>query len=237
MPSITEYNLLSKNILDFVALIMDLESKKKLPSYAAAKNAISNEKTAREWVWGAAEISTAYGAKRRISEEEMEVFRLETKNSPHFVTNYDANNSVLDVPLKQDLATDQALDTLLEYAESLTDRCLEHESEEWEDVEQFDPIMNDMSSFLCGDGNPVWGITKQLRKNPAKYKRRMKAFFGGFHLVLEAHKKRGKMFGDTHLRDFFKKWRKTEGQLEWVMDPGDPNQVEEELEMYYLGEY
>ena len=64
----------------------------------------------------------------------------------------------------------------------------------------------------------------------------MPAYFGGFHLILETHKKRGSLFGDTHLRDIFRKWRPTDKQLDWVMAPGDPNQVDSEIVMYHLGE-
>ena len=45
------------------------------------------------------------------------------------------------------------------------------------------------------------------------------------------------MFGPTHLRDFFSAWRTTDKQLDWVMHPGDPNQVDAELIMYHLAMY
>ena len=57
----------------------------------------------------------------------------------------------------------------------------------------------------------------------------------GFHLTLSAYKVLGKLFQYSHLRDFFKCWRQTEGQLKWVMEPGDPNQVEDELTMLVSG--
>lgn len=53
--------------------------------------------------------------------------------------------------------------------------------------------------------------------------------------MLETHKLRGKMFGYAHLREVWGHWRSTKAQLDWVMFPGDPNQVEDELVMYYLG--
>ena len=53
--------------------------------------------------------------------------------------------------------------------------------------------------------------------------------------MLETHKKRGSLFGDSHLCDVFRRWRRTDKMLEWVMDPGDPGQVNDEMLMYHLG--
>jgi hypothetical protein len=54
-------------------------------------------------------------------------------------------------------------------------------------------------------------------------------FNGGFHTILELLKMRGKLFALTHLRQAYKNWRPSEAQLNWVMDPGDPNQADDEL--------
>ena len=151
-----------------------------------------------------------------------------------YETNYEANNAIVDVPMKQDLASDKTLDMLLSYSETLADNVLKQKNEEEED---FPPIMSAISPYLLGDGNPIWGIYKQLKREggSSKYKRRMPAYFGGFHLVLETHKKRGSLFGDSHLCDVFRRWRRTDKMLEWVMDPGDPGQVNDEMLMYHLG--
>ncbi len=209
---------------------MDLEAKEKLPSYDIAKDSISSKEGRNEWIW-ATKLPSVLGAKKIVDTTADE---LRNFNREKFETNYEANNVTIDVPLQSDLVTDSTLNVLLGYAETLTDQCLEGESTI---EEAYPPIMETTSAYLLGDGNPVWGINKLLRKNPTKYKRRIKASFGGFHLVLETHKKRGTLFGDTHLRDIFRKWRKSDKQLEWVMDPGDPNQVDKEMVMYHLGTY
>ena len=54
---------------------------------------------------------------------------------------------------------------------------------------------------------------------------------------LEAHRKRGDAFVASHLEDFFSCWHESKGQLRWVMNPGDPNQISTELAMYVLGIY
>ena len=136
------------------------------------------------------------------------------------------------MPLKHDLASDKTLEILLHYSQTLADNALKEENN---DEEDFEPIMATLSPYLLGDGNPIWGIYKQLRRDKAKYKRQMPAYFGGFHLVLETHKKRGSLFGDSHLCDVFRRWRRTDKMLEWVMDPGDPSQVNDEMVMVHLG--
>jgi hypothetical protein len=50
-----------------------------------------------------------------------------------------------------------------------------------------------------------------------------------------SYKANGKLFAFSHLRDFFSLWRSTDKQLDWVMEPGDPNQVEDELMMMVFG--
>ena len=56
-------------------------------------------------------------------------------------------------------------------------------------------------------------------------------------MTLEAHRQRGSAFAATHLEDVISSWRTTTGQLKWVLNPGDPNQIDEELVMYVLAVY
>jgi hypothetical protein len=58
-----------------------------------------------------------------------------------------------------------------------------------------------------------------------------------FSFGFASSQKRGDMFGPTHLCDFFSAWRTADKQLDWVMHPGDPNQVDAELIMYLLAMY
>eukprot|EP00978_Attheya_sp_CCMP212_P010044 scaffold24040_cov56-Attheya_sp.AAC.3 len=51
------------------------------------------------------------------------------------------------------------------------------------------------------------------------------------------HRKRGDIFGPTHLREIFSLWRKTNKQLDWVMSPGDPTQMSDELLLVILAQY
>lgn len=216
--------MLANSVLDFIELIMHLESKNKLPTYEIAKAAIERDRD--EWNWNS-KITTALGAKKIVAEREEN--RAPVKC---FATNYDANDASVEVPIPHDLASDDTLAILMDYSVALSKQCL---SDQEATEEDYEPIMNNVYPYLLGDGNPIWGIYKLRRKKALD--KRINAYFGGFHLILEVHKKRGLMFGDTHLRDIFGKWRKTDKQLDWVLDPGDPNQVDEESTMYHLGEY
>ena len=229
-PSSNDYELFSSSVLDFIELVMDLESRCQFPSFESARLMLEDKEkmnyfpTKIPQVGGAIKLPTSSNIS--AANEGRETF------SCSFESNYDANNATVDVPMKLDLATDKTLKILLAYSETLADNCLKDKAT---DEEEYTPIMSEMSPYLLGDGNPVWGIYKHLRKSEGQYKRRMPAYFGGFHLVLETHKKRGSLFGKSHLCDIFRNWRKSDKQLEWVMDPGDPTQVDDELIMYHLG--
>ena len=52
--------------------------------------------------------------------------------------------------------------------------------------------------------------------------------------MLEIHRMRGRMFGLAHMIKIWSIWHQSPGQLGWVLNPGNPNQVYEELIMYYF---
>ena len=96
------------------------------------------------------------------------------------------------------------------------------------------PWMQSTGPYICGDGSPTFAMIR-LKENDERYQhRRFVPLNGGFHTALETHKMRGKMFGQAHMRTIWAQWRASTAQLDWVMNPGDPNQVEDEMKMYYL---
>ena len=98
--------------------------------------------------------------------------------------------------------------------------------------------MQDYALPLLGDGSPTYAISTILRTDAAKkYEGKVTGFGGGFHLLLETHRKRGSLFGASHLEDLFSTWRTTQGQLKWVLEPGDPGQIDAELIMVVLALY
>ena len=225
-----DYDLFASSILAFVKLVMTLESNDIFPTYDQVRDLIQDEEKMKNF---SATVPQQDGALciPSANKEACGTFSCSAPPSS-FETNYDANNAVVDVPMKLDLASDRTLEILLNYSESLADNALNEKNNEEED---FEPVMATLSPYLLGDGNPIWGIYKHMRKTGSKYKRQMPAYFGGFHLVLETHKKRRTLFGDSHLCDVFRRWRKTDKMLEWVMDPGDPSQVNDEMMMMHLG--
>ena len=97
--------------------------------------------------------------------------------------------------------------------------------------------MDRYGTALLGDGNPTHMMQNILQEEEGEVYKHIKAFTGGFHMILETHRKRGSLFGQSHLEDVFSCWRTTLGQLNWVMNPGDPNQIDCELAMYVLAVY
>ena len=150
-------------------------------------------------------------------------------------TNYKANDAYIDAPMKKDLNAKSTVRSLMDYGVKMRDRVLEKEAQgRWASIPK---ILEDIPLPLCGDGNPTYLISTILREEHESYDRKVEGHNGGFHLGLEAHRKRGDAFAASHLEDFFSCWRESEGQLRWVMNPGDPNQISAELAMYVLGIY
>jgi len=124
----------------------------------------------------------------------------------------------------------------MEYALQLLKKIVgaEVKDQEWVGIEK---IMNEYGVALLGDGNPTYMMNNLIKEKDDLYGNKLRSFFGGFHLMLESHRKRGDLFAKSHLEDVFSSWRTSEGQLKWVMNPGDPNQINAELVMYVLAVY
>ena len=105
----------------------------------------------------------------------------------------------------------------------------------WEKKDWPMPWMRTLGPILCGDGQPTFGMLRLQESHPEYQERNFTPFNGGFHTMLELHKMRGKLFGPSHLRSIWRSWRASESQLNWVMTPGDPNQVDDELIWYHFG--
>lgn len=93
------------------------------------------------------------------------------------------------------------------------------------------PWMVDNGPVMSGDGAPSFAMLKAKEGDLKDLT--FTVFSGGFHFMLEAHKMRGRMFALGHMNQIWKHWRPTDKQLAWVFIPGDPNQVDAELIMYY----
>ena len=141
--------------------------------------------------------------------------------------------------MAKDLNSKSTVQSLMEYGIKMakavvSSPCSTDEDGWWRLIPK---IMEDSYVLLLGDGSPTYAIGTFIRTEHEKYEGKVKGFFGGFHLGLEGHWKRGSIFGLSHLHDIFSTWRTTSGQLKWVMQPSNPNQIQEELVMYTLAMY
>jgi hypothetical protein len=176
---------------------------------------------------------------------------------------YSHNNVTKKLPVQEDLNTTQGVMMVNDYFCCISDRCLEQTTyamvgevmgagagaleeagmmdgitdgavenpwtvSDWPVEYRPDPLMGSTGPWICGDGNPTFAIKVLQWDHPNYQQRNFRAFNGGFHSMLKA-------FGLSHLWGVWKAWYPTRAQLDWVMCPGDPNQVEDELVMSYLG--
>ncbi|KAJ1419364.1 hypothetical protein B484DRAFT_400204 [Ochromonadaceae sp. CCMP2298] len=111
------------------------------------------------------------------------------------------------------------------------------------------PIHMHTGALSIGDGSPAYSILRGIDQGtlpriqpppqvpggpdqPALYNSP-----GGFHMYLEMWKMWGGLFKDSHLTILVKTWRPTQGRLDWLLNPGDPRQTEDETEEYLLANY
>ena len=117
---------------------MELESQDQFPLYETARILLDDEEkmnyfpTKIPLVGGAVKLPP----NNTIPGEERETFCCAHES------NYDANNTMVDIPLKEDLAADKTLVVLLSYLEKLAENALKDEASEEED---FMPIMSELS--------------------------------------------------------------------------------------------
>lgn len=220
----------ASNLADSIFSLMNtvLSVFEELPSYEEAKILLENE----DHSWNKHYTGNATSC---TIVPEVALPHIEEDQEGNYTSNYEANNSILDLPLHSDLNSSSTCVSLMNYAKELRTRSLESATkEEWKNIPK---IYESTSLDLLGDGNPTSIMRNQIKTNNATYGGNINAHFGGFHLGLEMHRKRGDLFGKSHLEDIFSCWRPTEGQLKWVLHPGDPNQIDAELSMYVLGIY
>ena len=233
---------LAQSVISGIDTILKLEAMEGLPTLKEARELIAND-AERSEVSFSTEMVEEKGVRKlanpdqpssevitvtsNVREEEVDMFQ----------TSLDANNSIVDRPMKADLNAKSTVKSLMNYGLEIRTNVLASapESEWWKEQT---PILQDYALPLLGDGSPTYAISTILRTDAAKkYEGKVTGFGGGFHLLLETHRKRGSLFGASHLEDLFSTWRTTQGQLKWVLEPGDPGQIDAELIMVVLALY
>ena len=198
-------------ILKTVETLIGLEVEGCLPSYDDCYQ-LAKQGRSFNWPTGIPRESgeTTVVAKEGGSDFATATVHVNNNNTTIFETNYDANNVIVDRPVEKDLNSREAVLMLMQYAKQIMKKVENKEvDEEWNDIEK---IVNKYGVPLLGDRNPSHMIQNILKED--KYStdfKDIKAFSGGFHLILEAHRKRGSLFAKSHLEDFFHL-----GERQWV---------------------
>ena len=237
-------NCFASSVVKLISALLDQESKGNIPTVKAARSLLyeTENRKSIEWI---TDISVDKGV-RSVNEADENASRVETHLSDvsetdvdEFQTSLEKNNAIVDRPMKADLNSKSTVKSLMNYGVTIRKNVLESDAEDDWWKENNKPIMEDIELPLLGDGSPTYAISTILRKDAEKmeYRGKVKGVGGGFHLLLEAHRKCGSLFGGSHLADIFSSWRTTQGQLNWVLDPGDPGQIDAELVMVVLALY
>ena len=138
----------------------------------------------------------------------------------------DSEKVIYDVPMHEDLNKNSTVLEILEYVREINEFIINN-GEETEGFEHFRPILHDARISMAGDGSPIISAQNIMKKND-NLRNKVTAVFGGFHLMLELYKKRGKLFEETHLRNMFATTQESTKAQDFVLQPSDPNQVEKE---------
>ena len=149
-------------------------------------------------------------------------------------TPLDVNRALIDVPAEKDLNSLEMVEILVDYLSQVKELLLALPDDGPDDIfkdlddnSKPQPIMEDVRPSAAGDGLPSHMMSKLL-KEASELSEKVQVSFGGFHTKLSGCKSNG-IFFETHLEQIFTPWRNTEGMINWVKNPGDPNQLEDEL--------
>lgn len=97
-----------------------------------------------------------------------------------------------------------------------------------------EPMHSHLKTLMTSDGSPAVAIARMQDAGelPDVYN-----FPGGFHTALEGWRMLGRLCRDCHSQLLFSYWRPTAGKQEYVLQPSDPRQVEEESAELLIAHY
>lgn len=142
---------------------------------------------------------------------------------------------IYDVPLKKDLSKNETVKDIMTYKINSDKFIMENGSLNplYRDIT---PIMKDIPAGLGSDGGPAIAAQNEMRSNLG-FNGKCHASFGGFHTMVELRKKRGALFEHTHLRGLTSLFRQSSKSQDWVLQPSDPGQAEDEYIQMSIGIY
>jgi hypothetical protein len=229
-PRTEDHERHASAILEVIDELLNMVKNETMFTYEDAEHMVENN--SYEWIH---KVTDLFGLQSLIEPADggrIESVYVDVDDDTEGATHLDANNAFSDVPMQADLNKKSTCEAVIDYTALHQAAILEHEDldEGWENER---PILLDIPSVLACDGAPARMMKRMQLLNPERWIATI--ISGGFHMTLSSYKALGKMFGFSHLVDFFSLWRKTDGQLKWVMEPGDPNQIEDELIMMIFG--
>jgi hypothetical protein len=233
-PKEKDHNQLATRTMSVIDELLKIVVEENMFTYEEAEEMI--ETGMHEWYVGMPDLFGRTSVEREetallalVEHDHLEAVVVEDESVAK--THFEANNAYVDVLMMKDLSKKDTCQDLIDYTFDIQKQMLEKESPEgWEDI----PPISELDTLLMAcDGAPAATMERIKIAHPEKVPACILS--GGFHMMLSGYKAQGKLFAKTHLEDIFSLWRKTEGKLKWVMEPGDPNQIEDELIMMLLG--
>jgi hypothetical protein len=229
-PRAEDHDRHASAILGVIDVLLKMVKDETMFTHEDAQHMVENNSC--EWIF---KVTDTFGRQSLVEPPDggrIESVYVEVDDDTEGATHLEANNAFSDVPMQADLNKISTCEAVMDYTALNQAAILAQEDDEegWENEE---PILLNSPATLACDGAPAKMMKRMQTKDPDKYVGTI--ISGGFHMLLSAYKALGKMFGASHLVDFFSLWRKTDGQLKWVMEPGDPNQIEDELIMMIFG--
>jgi len=155
----------------------------------------------------------------------------------HRPTILEANSAFTDVPWMKDLNKIEVAVELADYTAQMQQFVLEQDcrpEEKYLEDLSVEPILQSVPAVIACDGVPAANLIRSKIKDPETMKQEV--VWGIMHLILHGYKAFGSIFAQSHLTAFFSLWRRTKGQLDYVLDsPGDPDQIADESYGFLLG--
>jgi hypothetical protein len=150
------------------------------------------------------------------------------------------NNMVVDIPFHADIAKDKTIKMYL-------DHFLNARNEQLKTLvippDQEPPVASAIIP-VAGDGQPANTMYKlqdkdareSIQNGQERIYKDIRPFVGGFHTTKEVITKMHDIVGEL-TKCFIKGYRRTTGQQDWILDPHDPRQFEEEVMPYIIAQY
>ena len=237
VPDTNDENYLAQQQFGIIDLILqiDQDPDNRLPTYEDCEMMLEH----RSFYWKQPEMKywNEFGNTYQLEGENnstefeatIEMEMTEEAAEGQTATHLNANNAIMDIQIERDLNDSDTVKALLEDGMNRGKLILEKgckDSPAFEKAQEqhgIKPLYESFPNIQVGDGKPMIEA-QNLRRKHLELRDTILGI-GGFHVGLIGWKAIGRLFQFAFLGAFFSLWRTTEGQLKYVMVPGNPNQV------------